>query len=156
MVYIHNGPLLSHEKGEIMPRSNTDGPRDYHLKWSKSERERQIPYDIIYMWNLKYGPNEHIYGTDSHTQRTDLWLPRGSRRWEAKIRRLGLADTHCYTQDGWTTRSYCIAQGTIYQYPVINHKGKELFKKDTATSLTEPSPASSQAQPHHLPLQDKQ
>ena len=30
-----------------------DGPRDYHTKWSKSDRERQISYDIAYMWNLK-------------------------------------------------------------------------------------------------------
>ena len=30
-----------------------DGPRDYHTKWSKLERARQIPYDIIYMGNLK-------------------------------------------------------------------------------------------------------
>ena len=30
-----------------------DGPREYHTKWSKSGRERQIPYDITYMWNLK-------------------------------------------------------------------------------------------------------
>ena len=29
--------------------SNKDGPRDYHTKWSKSERERQILYDITYM-----------------------------------------------------------------------------------------------------------
>ena len=55
-----------------------DGPRDYHTKWSKSERERQIPYGITYMWNLKYDTNELIYEreTDSQTQRTDLWLPR--------------------------------------------------------------------------------
>ena len=33
--------------------SNMDGPGDYHIKWSKSDRERQIPYDITYMWNLK-------------------------------------------------------------------------------------------------------
>ena len=35
----------------------------------KSERERQIPYDITYMWNLKYGTNESIYKieTDSPT-----------------------------------------------------------------------------------------
>ena len=32
---------------------NVDGPRDYYTKWSKSDRERQIPYDITYMWNLK-------------------------------------------------------------------------------------------------------
>ena len=30
-------------------------------------------------WNLNYGTNEPIYKTetDSQTQRTDLWLPRG-------------------------------------------------------------------------------
>ena len=34
--------------------SHVDGPTDYHTKWSKSERDRQIPYDIMYMWKLKY------------------------------------------------------------------------------------------------------
>ena len=33
--------------------SNVDGPREYHTKWSKSHRERQISYDITYKWNLK-------------------------------------------------------------------------------------------------------
>ena len=31
-----------------------DGPREYHTKGSKSERERQIP-SSAYLWNLKYG-----------------------------------------------------------------------------------------------------
>ena len=59
-----------------------DGPRDYHTKRSKSDRERQIPYDITYMWNLKYDTNELIYKTetDSQTQRTDVRLPRGKGR----------------------------------------------------------------------------
>ena len=39
---------------------NVNGPRDSHNKWSKSEREREIPYGIIYMWNLKYGRNKLI------------------------------------------------------------------------------------------------
>ena len=39
-----------------------DGPREYHTKQSKSERERQMPYDTTYMWNLKY-IDEHIYET---------------------------------------------------------------------------------------------
>ena len=34
---------------------------------SKSERERQIPCDSTYMWNLKYDTNEFIYETDSQT-----------------------------------------------------------------------------------------
>ena len=37
-----------------------DATRDSHTVWSKSERERQTPYDIIYMSNLKYGTNEPI------------------------------------------------------------------------------------------------
>ena len=34
---------------------------------------------MTYRWNLKFDTNEHIYETetDSQTQRTDLWLPRG-------------------------------------------------------------------------------
>ena len=45
--------------------SYMNGPRDYHTKRSKSERERQIPYDITYMWNLKYDANELIYETET-------------------------------------------------------------------------------------------
>ena len=45
-----------------------DGPRDYHTKWSKSERERQIPYDITYRWNLKYDTNELTYETETESQ----------------------------------------------------------------------------------------
>ena len=31
-----------------------DGPRDYHTKQSKSEKKGQIPYNVTYMWILKY------------------------------------------------------------------------------------------------------
>ena len=60
----------------------------------KSERERQTPYDITYMWNLKCDANELIYETDS--QRTDLWLPRGRRGREGWIGSLGLAGANYY------------------------------------------------------------
>ena len=29
------------------------GTRGDHTKWSKPERQRQMSYDITYMWNLK-------------------------------------------------------------------------------------------------------
>ena len=35
----------------------------------KSERERQRPYDITYMWNLKYDTNERTYETEIDSQR---------------------------------------------------------------------------------------
>ena len=43
----HNGILLSHKKEQNNSIcSNMDGTRDSHTKWSKSEGERQIPYDV--------------------------------------------------------------------------------------------------------------
>ena len=58
-IYWYDGILLSRKKEQNNAIcSNMDGPRDYHTKWSKSERERQIPYNITYMWNLKYDTNE--------------------------------------------------------------------------------------------------
>jgi len=36
--------------------------------WMQLERERQIPYDITYMWNLNYGTNEPIYKTETDSQ----------------------------------------------------------------------------------------
>ena len=68
-VYIYNGMLLSHKKEwNIAMCSNMDEPRDYHTKWSKSEKERQILYDITYMWNLKNNTNESIYKTETDSQ----------------------------------------------------------------------------------------
>ena len=53
-MHTHNGILLSHKREwNTVICSNMGGPRDYHTKWSKSGRERQIPYDITYIWNLK-------------------------------------------------------------------------------------------------------
>ena len=44
-----NGILLSHNKEwNNAIHSNMDRPRDYHTKWNKSDRERQIKY-IAYM-----------------------------------------------------------------------------------------------------------
>ena len=118
MVYIYTMEYYSAiKKHEIMPFASTcmDGPRDYHTKWSKSERERQIPCDVTYMWNLKYDTNEPIYETDSQTQRTELWLPRGrggggGMDWEFGISWCKLL----YIE--WINNkvSYCITQGTIF------------------------------------------
>ena len=35
---------------------------------SKSERERQIAYDISYMWNLKYDTSELTYKAETDSQ----------------------------------------------------------------------------------------
>ena len=57
-----------------------DGPRDDHTKQSKSDKEKQISYDITHMWNLilKYEINELIYKIETYFQisKTNLWLPK--------------------------------------------------------------------------------
>ena len=64
MWHIYNGILLTHKKEwNNAICSNMDGPRDYHTKWNKPDRERQISCDIAYMWNLKKGSNELISKT---------------------------------------------------------------------------------------------
>ena len=97
---------------------NMDAPRDYHTKCGRPDRERQIPYDIIYMWNLKYDTNEIIYEskTDSQTQRPDLWLPRRKGQgagmdWESGISRCTLV----YTE--WINNKFLLCStGRYIQY----------------------------------------
>ena len=53
VVYIYNGILLSHlKKNEIMPFVTTWMDLEIIIL-SKSDRERQISYDVTHMWNLK-------------------------------------------------------------------------------------------------------
>ena len=50
------------------------------LKRSKSER--QIPYDITYMWDLKYDTNEHIYeNRNIHRYREQTCGCQGGGEW---------------------------------------------------------------------------
>ena len=68
MVHIYKGILLCHEKEwNNATYSNMDRPKDYHAKWSQSERERQIPYDVTYILNLKYDTNEFICETEGNS-----------------------------------------------------------------------------------------
>ena len=47
--YKHSGMILDQKKGWNNVCSNMDGPRYYHTEWSKSDREKQVWYGIIYM-----------------------------------------------------------------------------------------------------------
>ena len=77
--------------------SNIDGPRDYHIKWRTSEKEKYLM--ISHIWSLKYDTNEHIYETETYSEswRTDLSL----LRWMGWIGSLRLADVDYYIENGW-------------------------------------------------------
>ena len=54
MVHMYNRILFSHKKECISVSSNEVGEsRAFYTEWSKSEREKQIPYINAYMWNLQ-------------------------------------------------------------------------------------------------------
>ena len=67
VVHIYNGILLSHKKEHNNAiYSNMDGSRDHHTKWNVTEK--QILYDITYMWNFKNNTNESIYKAETDLQ----------------------------------------------------------------------------------------
>ena len=64
MMHIYNGISLSHKKNEILA---------FVAAWMLSEiSQRQISYDITYVWNLKKYTNESTYKreTNSQTEKT--------------------------------------------------------------------------------------
>ena len=62
---------LAIKKNEILPFCDNMGRHQGHYtKWNKSDRERQIPYDLSYMWDLKTTIRS------SYIQRTDWCLPK--------------------------------------------------------------------------------
>ena len=48
-------------ENKVRPFAATWVELETHTKWNKSERERQLPYDMIYIWNLIYGTNEPFH-----------------------------------------------------------------------------------------------
>ena len=58
VVYIYNGILLSHKKNEILPSATTWIDLEGIMLNEMSDRERQILYNLTYMWNLKTKTNQ--------------------------------------------------------------------------------------------------
>ena len=60
-IYVYNGILFSHKKEWIFAIcSNTDGLGGRYAKRNKSDRERQILYDLTYVESRKYNKQVNI------------------------------------------------------------------------------------------------
>ena len=81
MVYIYTKEYYSAiKKNEAMPFTATWMDLENVILSAGSQTEREVLYDIPYLWNLKRNDtNELTYKTerDSQTQRMDLWLLEG-------------------------------------------------------------------------------
>ena len=132
--------------------SNMDATRDHH-----PERERQIPCDIIYMWNLKQDTNEPIYWVgqkvhsgfsvrcygktrtfgqpstkqkQTHRHREQTCGCQGGGGGEGKDWEFGISRCKLF-YIGWINNKVLLSStGNYIQYPVINHNGKEYEKKN--------------------------
>ena len=55
--------------------SNMDKLWGHYAKWNKSDRERQISYDLTYMWNQKITLQTHRYREQTGGyQRHGVWM----------------------------------------------------------------------------------
>ena len=102
MAHIYNGILLSHkEKQNQVICSEVDGARVCHTEWSKSEREKQIPYANAYIWTLeKWYRGTGLQGRNRDTDIENKCMdPKGGKQgwggggWDE----LGDLDWHVYT-----------------------------------------------------------
>ena len=96
MVYRHNRILLSNKKEQNNAiYSNMIGSRDSYTKWSTSERERQVPYDITYIQNLIYDTNKQFHRKENHghgeqTCGSQGWGGGSGMDWEFGVNRCKL------------------------------------------------------------------
>ena len=68
-----------------------------HTKWDKSERERQIPYDITYIWNLMYSTDEPFHRKETHGLGEQTCACQGDGEREGCTWNLGLIDAnYCF------------------------------------------------------------
>ena len=65
------------KKWSITISNHMDGPREYRIKWS----ERQMVYDITYMWNLRSNTNQSTYKIETDQGRK-LTVTEGKRKRE--------------------------------------------------------------------------
>ena len=92
---------------------------------TKSDRERQILYDIACMWYKKNGTNELIYKTEreSETQKTNLQLLGGKR--EGTNQKIGI-DMFTLLNIKWIIdKDLLYSTGNSTQYLVMIYMGKE-------------------------------
>ena len=97
-----------------------DGTRESHTKQSKSERERQIPYDITYIWNLIYGTNEPFHRKENHgLGEQTCGCQEGKRGWEFGVNRCKLLHLECIGNE-----VLLYSTGNYIQSFVMEHNGR--------------------------------
>ena len=75
--------------------------RDGHTRWSKSGKERLIPYGITYMWNLECDVSEHLWNRLRPSDQTSGRHP-GERRGGGTVGISARADANRCSWTAWS------------------------------------------------------
>ena len=90
----------------------------------KSDREREISYDIAYMWTLKRN-DTYLQNRKTHRLRERTYGYQG----EGIVRELRI-DMYTLLYIEWINNKVLLySAGNYIQYPVINDNGKEYEKE---------------------------
>ena len=116
VVHIYNGVLLSHKKEwNNAIYSNMDRPGMIRL--SKVSQKKNISYHLYVkskLWHKMNLYTKQKQTADSQTQRTELWLSRGSVLGGGMGWEFGISICKLLYMEWINNKSYCIAQGTIF------------------------------------------
>ena len=125
-VYTHKYSeiLLSHEtEGNNAICTNVDGSRDYHTKWNKSERERQILWYHLYVGSEVRPKWTYLWNRNRLIALEGVRAEGEGRRgtgWESGISRRKLVHTE------WMNNTFLLySTGNDIQYAVISSNGKD-------------------------------
>ena len=67
------------KKNQIMAIAATWMELKTHTKWNKSERQRQIPCDITFIWNLIYSTHKPFHRKENHGLGEQMVMAKGER-----------------------------------------------------------------------------
>ena len=78
MVHLHNRiPHSRKKEGAPTLCESMDGTGEHYAKWNKPGSETQIPYDLIYKWNLINKANKQAKYNQRHWIKNKLIVTRG-------------------------------------------------------------------------------
>ena len=127
MVHTHNGKLLNHKReGNNAICTNMDGPRNFHTKWRKSEKDKY--HMISHMWNLMKMIRKNFLTIQKQTHRFQNQF-YGYHRWnhcgEERIGRMVVTYIH-YNRKELLNENVLYSTGKSTQSFVITYVVKRM------------------------------
>ena len=126
-------PCLSHVKNSLFivqlkcfskyTEKVNSATRDYLSE--VSQKERQIPRDIIYMWDLKYDTiNLSMRRKQAHRHREQTCGCHSKGSWKGMEWEFGFSRCKLLYIEQINSKVLLCSTGNYSQYPTVNHNGK--------------------------------